>query len=188
MKTLYFITSNEGKVREATEKLKPYGYNIVQKNYGYPEIQADHLEDVAEFGVKYLQEKKIDHPFVLEDAGIFIDALNGFPGVYSSYAYFTIGLDGILQLTKTISQKERTAVFRSVYAYGTPDGESELFIGTCKGSITSEKRGTKGFGYDPIFQPKGFTKTFAEMNSEEKNNISHRARSLEQLVSFLQNK
>lgn len=186
MKTVYFITSNQGKVEEATAKLKAYDYKIVQKNYGYPEIQADRLEDVASFGVTYLQENKIDHPFILEDAGIFIDALKGFPGVYSSFAYFTIGLDGILQLLKTVPKQNRTAEFQSVYAYGTPEGDCELFLGTCKGNITVKKRGKKGFGYDPIFQPKGMSQTFAEMDPEEKNSISHRAKALEQLVTFLQ--
>ena len=185
MKEMYFVTRNKGKVKEVTQKLKPYDYNIIQKNYGYPEIQADTLKEVAIYGVKYLQNKKIDYPFILEDAGLFIDQLNGFPGVYSSYVYFTIGLDGILKLMKSVPEEKRTAQFQSVFAYATPNGESKLFIGTCNGKIKTEKRGNKGFGYDPIFEPMGYKKTFAEMNTETKNNISHRAKSLEKLTSFL---
>lgn len=187
MKTVYFITSNEGKVHEVVEKVTSLDVNIVQKNYGYPEIQTDFLEEVAQFGVSYLQ-KKVNHPFILEDAGIFIDALHGFPGVYSSYAYFTIGLDGILQLLQTIPVKKRTAQFKSVFAYGTPEGDMELFKGTCNGTISATQQGGKGFGYDPIFIPDGFEKTFAEMNADEKNKISHRGKSLDQLVSFLTKK
>ena len=187
MKTLYFITSNNGKVHEATEKLKPFDYNIIQKNYGYPEIQTETLEEVAQFGVKHFHQKNIDHPFILEDAGLFIDGLKGFPGVYSSYVYFTIGLDGILELMKNVIDEKRTAQFRSVFAYGTPQGDIQLFIGSCQGIITREKQGSKGFGYDPIFKPNSFDKTFAEIETNEKNRISHRAKSLEKLVTFLKN-
>jgi len=185
MKTIYFITSNKGKVHEAKSKLKPYGYTIVQKNYGYPEIQTETLEEVAKFGVTHVQNSGIDHPFILEDAGIFIEALKGFPGVYSSYVYYTLGLDGILALLNTIPEEKRTALFQSVFAYGTPSGEIELFKGECGGVITQKKQGSKGFGYDPIFCPKGFDITFAEMVTEEKNKISHRGKSLEKLVDFL---
>jgi XTP/dITP diphosphohydrolase len=185
MKTIYFITSNKGKVHEATEKLKKFDYNIVQKDYGYPEIQTDSLDKVAQFGVKHLQRNGVDHPFILEDAGIFIEALKGFPGVYSSYAYFTVELSGILKLLEDVPSEARSAQFQSVFAYGTPQGECKLFTGICKGEITTKKQGEKGFGYDPIFQPTGFDKTFAEMNTEEKNQVSHRAKSLDKLVSFL---
>jgi len=185
MREMYFITSNKGKVHEVTEKFKSFDFRVIQKNYGYPEIQTETLEDVARFGVKYLQNEGIDHPFILEDAGIFIDALKGFPGVYSSYAYFTIGLDGILHLLESISIEKRTATFRSVFAYGTPQGEMKLFTGECHGLISTEQIGNQGFGYDPIFLPKGFSETFAEMSTEEKNKISHRAQSLEQLINFL---
>jgi XTP/dITP diphosphohydrolase len=185
MKPIYFITSNKGKVHEATEKLKPFDFKIIQKNSGYPEIQTDTLENVARYGVDYIQHKGIDHPFILEDAGIFIDALNGFPGVYSSYVYFTIGLNGILSLLESVPDEKRSATFRSVFAYGTPESEIKLFIGECNGSITKEQIGDKGFGYDPIFMPDGFSQTFAEMTTEEKNKVSHRSRSLDQLLTFL---
>ncbi|HMA83429.1 MAG TPA: XTP/dITP diphosphatase [Candidatus Thermoplasmatota archaeon] len=185
MKTLYFITSNKGKVHEVTEKLKQFNYKIIQKNYGYPEIQTETLEEVARFGVNHFHENNIEHPFILEDAGIFIDALKGFPGVYSSYVYFTIGLDGILKLMKSNPYEKRTAQFKSVFAYGNPEGDYELFVGTCNGSITTKKQGSRGFGYDPIFKPNGFQKTFAELETSEKNQVSHRAQSLEKLVTYL---
>lgn len=183
MKTINFITGNNGKVHEATEKFKPLGFTIVQKDLGYPEIQTETLEEVAKYGVTHIQQKGITHPFILEDAGVFIDELHGFPGVYSSYVYFTIGLDGILKILK--DSKNRSAVFRSVFAYAEPNGEPKLFIGECKGTISTDKLGIKGFGYDPIFIPEGFEKTFAEMDTKEKNLISHRGKSLEKLYQFL---
>ena len=183
MSTLYFITSNKGKVHETVEKFAPLGIRVEQKNLGYPEIQTDGLEDVAKYGVTHIQKQGINHPFILEDAGLFIDDLEGFPGVYSSYVYHTIGLDGILSLLDGVSK--RTAVFKSVFAYARPSGEPSLFIGLCKGEITMGKKGSKGFGYDPIFIPNGEDKTFAQMDTKEKNQFSHRGKSLEQLYEFL---
>ena len=182
MKTLYFITSNKGKVAEATEKLRPLGYKVVQKDLGYPEVQADSLEEVAIQGIAHVQSR-FDHPFILEDAGLFIDALQGFPGVYSKYVFFTIGLPGILRLLEEI--KNRGAVFRSVYAYGEPGNKPVMVTGECNGTITSECRGKQGFGYDPLFIPQGALKTFGEMTIEHKNNYSHRAKALEKLITKL---
>lgn len=185
MNTIWFITSNRGKFQEASRKLTDSKIKVVQKNLGYPEIQANNLEDVAQFGVECLQDK-VDQPFLLEDAGLFIESLHGFPGVYSSYVYHTIGLQGILALLKKTPTSERTACFRSVIAYKEPEESPHFFIGECLGWITSEERGSQGFGYDPLFIPQGDTRTFAEMHTEEKNQYSHRGRSLNQLACFLQ--
>jgi XTP/dITP diphosphohydrolase len=182
MKTLYFITSNEGKVHEATEKLKPLGFSVVQKDLGYPEIQADRLEEVAEQGVRFVQSR-FKKPFILEDAGLFIDTLQGFPGVYSKYVFFTIGLPGILRLLK--GETNRSAVFQSVYAYHEPGHHPIICLGKCTGVITVEQRGKHGFGYDPIFIPTGSKKTFGEMMTAEKNQFSHRAKALENLIRKL---
>ena len=182
MKTLYFITSNKGKVVEATQKLAPLGFRVVQKDRGYPEVQADSLEEVAQYGVEQVCER-FDKPFMLEDAGVFIQALEGFPGVYSKYVFFTIGLPGILRLLEGV--QNRSAVFRSVYAYYEPGKKPLICTGECLGTIIHECRGTNGFGYDPLFVPKDATKTFAEMSVEEKNQYSHRAKALEMLVMEL---
>jgi len=93
MKTLYFVTGNKGKVLEAKTKFLELDIKISQKDLGYPEIQADKLEDVALFGAEYIQ-KKMNKPFILEDAGLFIDSLDGFPGVYSAYVFYRIGCAG----------------------------------------------------------------------------------------------
>ncbi len=186
MKEIYFITGNKGKVLEAKKKFSEIGINIVQKNLGYPEIQAEKLGDVASYGVQHVL-KNFDKPFILEDAGLFIDTLNGFPGVYSAYVFHTIGCRGILNLMKKTSSKKRSAVFRSVYAYAKPDKKPNFFIGNSLGKISFEEKGSNGFGYDPIFIPKNKEKTFAEMSVEEKNIFSHRGKALDKLLDFFKN-
>ena len=183
MKTIYFITGNEGKVAELQEKIRKKKFTILQKDLGYPEIQAESLEDVALYGAEYLQQH-LNRPFILEDAGIFIEELDGFPGVYSKFVYFTIGLQGILTLMKDTTN--RTAIFRSVYAYAEPDKKPILFIGECPGTITTKQKGTQGFGYDPIFQPTAKATTFAEMTLETKNTVSHRGKAIDNLIQYLE--
>ncbi|UCH71673.1 MAG: non-canonical purine NTP pyrophosphatase, partial [Thermoplasmatales archaeon] len=97
MKKIYFVTGNEKKYLEAKEKLLKININVIQKNLGYPEIQVDTLEEVVFFGVKHIQ-KHFDKPFIIEDAGLFIESLNGFPGVYSSYVFHTVGCKGIIKI------------------------------------------------------------------------------------------
>jgi XTP/dITP diphosphohydrolase len=179
MKKLYFITSNKGKLREATEKLRPLGYSVIQKDLGYPEVQADLLEEVARQGIEHVKAR-FPHAFMLEDAGLFIDSLQGFPGVYSKYVFFTIGLPGILKLVQGL--ENRKAVFQSVYSYSEPGKKPVIVTGECKGMISNEQQGKQGFGYDPIFIPNGAKKTFGEMTIEEKNLYSHRGKALEKLI------
>ena len=187
MNKLFVITSNPGKLLEIQEKFKPLAIQVIQKNIGYPEIQADTLEEVAEFGVKWLQ-KRVRYPFILEDSGLFIDKLKGFPGVYSKSVFYTIGLPGVLKLLKDTEKNQRTAVFRSVIALCEPKKKPVLFLGECKGNINETIQGTNGFGYDPIFIPLGETRTFAQMTTSEKNQYSHRGKSLENLIKIIQKK
>jgi XTP/dITP diphosphohydrolase len=128
-------------------------------------------------------EEKIEEPFIKDDSGLFIDALKGFPGVYSSYVQKSIGNEGILRLMDGV--ENRAAYFRTVIGLFIPEKGISLFSGECRGSISSEIRGKQGFGYDPIFIPDGEDRTFAEMSLEEKNNISHRIRAIKGLVNFL---
>jgi len=182
LKSIYFITGNKGKVLEAEKKFSDLNIEVIQKDLGYPEIQADTLEDVAIFGAEFI-ERKIDSPFILEDAGLFIDDLGGFPGVYSAYVFYKIGCKGILKLLN----KNRKASFRSVFAYGKPGEKPMLFIGETTGIIITKERGNNGFGYDPIFIADGQKKTFAEMDTIEKNKISHRGKSLDKLLDYFKN-
>ncbi len=178
---LYFVTGNKGKYKEAKQKLSEFEINVYQKNIGYPEIQADSLKEVADFGIDYLQ-KKINQPLIIEDAGLFIDSLKGFPGVYSKYVFYTIGCNGILKLLE--KKNNRNAVFKSVIGYCDKNKEKKFFIGECKGKISNRMVGNKGFGYDPIFIPETEEKTFAQMDTKMKNSYSHRAKSLKKLAYF----
>ena len=186
MKTVYFITGNKGKVLEAKTKFSDLDIDIVQKDLGYPEIQSDSLEDVASFGVEHVK-KSFNHPFILEDAGLFIDALDGFPGVYSAYVFYRIGCSGILKLLEKTEDNDRSATFRSVYAYCEPGKKPMFFAGECRGTISKKALGDHGFGYDPIFIPNNESKTFAQMEIEEKNSLSHRGKALEKLKDFFKN-
>lgn len=177
---LLFITSNKGKVEEARRYLKDSGVRVVQRRFEYPEIQASELEKVVEFALNWLKNR-VDKPFFIDDSGLFIEALHGFPGVYSAYVYKTLGNDGILRLMDKI--EDRRAYFKSVIGYY--DGKVHIFTGIVKGEITFEKKGTMGFGFDPIFVPDGFKKTFAEMTTEEKNKISHRGKALRVFSKWL---
>lgn len=185
MKEIYFITGNKGKILEATQKFSNVNIKIIQKNIGYPEIQTDSLKNVAEFGIEDIR-KRFDKPFITEDAGLFIDSLNGFPGVFSAYVFQTIACEGILKLLKNIEEDHRTAVFKSVYAYFEPGKKPLFFTGECPGSISDKIIGGNGFGYDPIFIPNKSEKTFAQMKTDEKNKYSHRGKSLDKLICFFE--
>jgi XTP/dITP diphosphohydrolase len=126
-----------------------------------------------------------------EDTGLEVMALNGEPGVYSArYAGEASGMHGPSEkniaklLHKLEPYSNRNAQFRTVI-FLILDNKEYFFEGICKGSIGFEPRGEKGFGYDPIFIPEGLTKTFAEMNMEEKNQYSHRKKAMDKLVTFL---
>jgi XTP/dITP diphosphohydrolase len=186
MKKLYFVTSNKGKISEAQKIFEDFDIEIIQKNLGYPEIQSDKLENVAMYGVNYLR-KKLKKAFIIEDAGLFIDVLNKFPGVYSSYVYRTIGLNGILKLIKDFRDNKLDSLFKSVIALNIPGKHTKLFIGICQGKISNEIIGNNGFGYDPIFIPKGEEMTFAQMSTITKNRLSHRGKSFNKLIRYLRN-
>lgn len=183
MKDLYFITSNKGKYKEVANKLIEADFKVIQKNLGYPEVQANSLEDVVNFGVSYILER-FHKPFIIEDAGIFIKNLNDFPGVYSADVFYKIGCKGILKLLDGI-KKDRGACFKSVIAYVNSDKQIHVFAGECFGHIGFEEVGDNGFGYDPVFIPNGENKTFAEMTVDEKNRFSHRGNSLDRLLEFI---
>lgn len=122
-----------------------------------------------------------------DDSGLLVDALNGEPGVYSArYAGSQKNDNDNIEklLAKLTNSTNRKAHFKTVMAL-VINGNAFLFEGIIKGAITHEKRGTNGFGYDPIFVPDGYTQTFAEMNAETKNSISHRGIALKKLMVFL---
>ena len=179
-----FVTSNKGKLGEAKDKLGLQGIEIIGEKIYYPEIQVDTLNEVARHGARWLKGR-IEPPFMLDDSGLFISALEGFPGVYSAYAYQTIGNRGILDLMEWKGDKR--AEFKTVVALVDVNERIHLFEGSCRGTIIGEMRGKHGFGFDPIFVPEGYDVTFAEMTTEEKNEISHRSRAFMEVSRYIVN-
>ncbi|MBM4241184.1 MAG: XTP/dITP diphosphatase [Euryarchaeota archaeon] len=173
-----FITGNKHKVDEAQNIFSNFGIEIKHVNLGYPEIQGE-LEDVAKYGAKHAA-MQLGKPVIVEDAGLFIKALNWFPGTYSSYVQETIGNKGILKLMDNV--KDRYAEFRSVVGFCKPNSEPEIFFGVVRGHISYKARGKYGFAFDPIFYPERCDKTFGELTIEEKNQFSHRRNSLEKFA------
>lgn len=173
------MTTNEGKVREATRYLQDID-SVEQVSFDYPELQSESLQDIVEFGVREAFEGIGGvEPVFVEDSGLFIDSLGGFPGPYSSYVYGTLGIDRVASLAS--AAESQAASFKSVIGYY--DGErTEVFTGTVMGRIVPA-RGDGGFGYDPVFEHND--RTFAEMTVEEKNAVSHRGRALSTFASWL---
>jgi XTP/dITP diphosphohydrolase len=165
-------TSNRKKFEEIRLLLDSYGLRAVRTRGKDVEIQHDDVRVVAERALKEALKHRSE-ALLIEDAGLYVEALKGFPGAYSSYVFRTIGGNGLLRLLS--GEKRREAEFRSAVAYGETDGSIWLFEGPVRGTIAKNPRGTRGFGFDPIFIPESFTHTFAEMPIEKKNRISHRA-------------
>lgn len=169
--TVRFVTGNEGKVREAREYLAE---PVEQVAYDYLEVQADDIGVVAARGAREaFAELGGEEGVVVDDTGLSVEALGGFPGPYSAYVEDTLGIEAVPRLLE--GEEDRRARFRTVVAYADGNGV-ETFEGSVPGTIVAP-RGEGGFGYDPIFEYSG--RTFAEMSTEEKNAISHRGRALE---------
>jgi XTP/dITP diphosphohydrolase len=178
---LSFVTHNEAKFKEAKQIGLEYNLEISWINLEYEENQENELEKIASFSCNNLIKENPEiksKNFFLEDAGLFIDALNGFPGPYSSYAFQKIGNEGILTLMK--NKENRKARFKSVAALYY-EGNITLHHGITEGEITHRGIGEEGFGFDPIFRPDSSNQTFAEMSLKTKNLYSHRQKSLREL-------
>ncbi len=179
MASIIFVTGNKNKVREAEVLLRRFGINITDVNLDIDEVQADDIEYIARHAAEdsYRILKKA---LIVEDSGLYISALNGFPGPYSSYVYRTLGINGILKLMDNV--EERDAIFKAAVAYAD-EKIIKVFVGETKGKISFEPRG-RGWGFDPIFIPDGSSKTFGEMSTDEKNVFSHRGKALLEFVKW----
>jgi XTP/dITP diphosphohydrolase len=212
--TLYYVTTNDGKVREA----RAYLDRIEPVDYDYAEIQAPTLEPIAARGAREAYEVVIGGAdlksaaedagrrdgVIVDDAGLFVEGIGGFPGPYSAFVDNTIGIESVGELARAELGERPRATFRCALAYcdgaslddTTPDGSSPahatmaideahpavaVFSGEIEGRIV-EPRGDGGFGYDPIFEHQG--RTLAEMGTGDKNAISHRGRALERFASW----
>lgn len=191
LKELIFASHNKGKIKEIKELLAPL--NIAVKTSDDIEIP-----DVEETGTTFAENSLLKSSAIAkitgiaciaDDSGLCVDALNGAPGVYSArYAPnrdFNKGMDKLLTEMKESANKSRSAHFSCVISLAYPDGKYEIFEGRVDGHIAEKKQGNGGFGYDPLFIPDGFDKSFAELGSEIKNNISHRARAMQKLLAYL---
>jgi XTP/dITP diphosphohydrolase len=182
-RVIFFATNNINKFNEARKVLSEYNITVGMLKVKTLEIQSNNLEEIAKTSVLQAFEK-CHLPTIVEDAGLFVDALNGFPGPYASYAYRTIGNNGLLKLMENV--ENRKAKFQSAVAYHSAELKTPVcFKGEILGEITREERkGSSGFGFDPIFKPANSDKTFAEMTITEKNEYSHRAKALRNFANW----
>lgn len=185
---LVFATNNPHKIQEVNAVLGGSFEIIGLKDIGcteeLPETHETIRENAQEKAQYVYQHYQVD--CFSEDSGLEIDALNGEPGVHTAHYSGSRDADANIQLVldKMAGKTDRSARFRTVIAL-ILNGREYLFEGTVDGSILNEKRGEGGFGYDPIFVPKGYEHSFAEMASDIKNQISHRAKATQELINFL---
>lgn len=175
---LKVITSNPGKVMEYEEALSHLGLSMEHMRLPYDEIQSSDLEEVVKNGMKEIRKKGVED-FIIDDSGLFVDSLKGFPGVWSAYAQKTIGNAGVLKLMKGV--ENRGAEFRCCIGCSIK-GETIIVTGICRGVILDSEKGSGGFGFDPIFSPDGKL-SFAEIPTEVKNGISHRGNAVKLLIA-----
>ena len=188
-----FASHNAGKIKEIKELLQPFGINVKS-------ALDMKLPDVEETGSTFAENSLLKSqtiaeltglPCIADDSGLCVDALNGAPGVYSArYAPnrdFDKGMEKLLAEMAQSPNKSRKAHFSCVISLAFPNGGYELFEGRVDGHIAAEKQGIGGFGYDPLFIPDGFAKSFAQMSKDEKNQVSHRGRAVEKLKAYLKN-
>jgi XTP/dITP diphosphohydrolase len=178
MKKLIVASGNKNKLREIEQilnvPLEAYDLNI-------DEVQSMDLEYVCKRKTESAF-KIIKAPLIVDDVGVFIESLNNFPGPFAKYIQTEIGIDNFLKLLK--NEKNRNMKVKC--AVGYHDGKkARVFIGVVKGKLAFEQKGNNGWGFDPIFIPSGQSLTFAQMEPEEKNIISHRAKAFLKLSKFL---
>lgn len=190
---ILLATRNEGKIRE----IKDLGRDLPVEFLSLEDVGP--VPDVVEDGVTFEENarKKAGEiarctgmPTLADDSGLCVDALGGRPGVHSArYVSETVSdqerCAAILEEMADVSDDRRSARFVCVLVLAWPDGQETVFHGQCEGRITRELRGTKGFGYDPIFFHEESGRTFAQMDRDSKNAVSHRGRALRQLGEYL---
>lgn len=194
MDTIVLASRNKHKIKELRSTLKPLGITL-KSTYDFPgleEVEEDQrtLKGNALKKARYVFGQT-GLPALSDDTGLEVDAFDGRPGVYSARyagesATYQNNVDKLLDELTGVAEDKRGAQFRTVVAFVTPEGE-HTFEGICRGVILKEERGDGGFGYDPVFLPKGHQQTFAELDAETKNKISHRGRAIQKFVKWLKN-
>ncbi|MBL8149414.1 MAG: RdgB/HAM1 family non-canonical purine NTP pyrophosphatase [Blastocatellia bacterium] len=178
MEKLYFLTGNSNKVREAQEIL---GIEIEQVAIDLDEPQTVEVESVIDYKARQAYSK-LQHPVIVEDTGLSLNAWNGLPGALIKWFLERIGNEGLIKMLQPFDDRSAKAVT----IVGFFDG-SRLVVarGEVSGTISTEVLGENGFGWDKIFIPEGYNRTFAQMDKEEKNLISMRRRAFDQLKQLL---
>ncbi len=190
-KEIIFASNNKGKIAEIKEILYPLGIKVLSgEDFNLPDVEETGKTFEENAYIKALaaaREKNI--PCIADDSGLCVDAIGGKPGVYTArYAPnrdFDKGMDKLLKELAETKSNNRSAHFSCVIVLAYPDGNYKSFEGRVDGYIATQKTGNLGFGYDPIFIPTGFNRSFAEFNSDEKNKISHRGRALQKFIQYL---
>ncbi|MBV1819619.1 XTP/dITP diphosphatase [Anaerosalibacter bizertensis] len=194
-KKIILSTGNIDKIEEIKDILKDLPFSIhSKKEVGLGDLEVeedgDTLEENAIKKAMAISER-VDGIVIADDTGLFVDKLNGAPGVYSSrYAGEDVSYEDnnrkLLKELEGTPSEERTAKFQTVIAIVTEDKKIKTVYGECRGRIGFEVKGSEGFGYDPLFIVDGYGKTFAQLGEEVKNKISHRAKALEKLKKELE--
>lgn len=193
MKKVIIATKNPGKAKEFIRMFKPYGIEV-KTLLDFPDI-----EDIEETGQTFEENaiikaetvcKQFNQMVIADDSGLIVDALNGRPGIYSArYAgeekNDEANNDKVLNELKAVKEKDRTGRFYCALALAMPGKGTITVNGKCEGTVLFERRGTNGFGYDPIFYVTEMKKSMAELSPEEKNQISHRKKALQKLEEQL---
>lgn len=175
---LVVVSSNPGKIEEINAIL---GTNHKASKLHVPEIQSLNLDEVITHKAKAAYEK-IKKPVLVEDVSFEIKVLNGLPGPFVKYFLETVGTKGIVEMVGR--RKSDTTAIAALAIY---DGHDlKILKGKAKGTLSKKDKGVGGFGFDKIFIPNGYKKTYAQMSIEEKNKISHRAKALKKLKAFLE--
>lgn len=192
-KRILIATHNAGKLEEMEQLFAPFGVEVVgAASQNLPEPEETETTFVGNARIKaHAAVKATGLPALADDSGIEVDGLDGAPGVYTAdWAETPEGRDFMMAMTRTHSELVKrnapqpwTARFYSTLVLAWPDGHDEVFAGTAEGTLVWPVRGALGHGYDPMFQPIGHARTFAEMSADEKNAISHRADSFVKLIA-----
>lgn len=186
---IIFATHNQNKLKEVQVLMPSYIKLISLEDLGFDEDIPETSGTIAGNAIQKVEylKNRFQQPIFADDTGLLVEALDGEPGVYSArYAGEQKSSEDNMDLLlkKLTNNNNRSARFVTAIALDLNNNQT-LFEGVCEGSILLERSGSKGFGYDPIFQPDGYEKSFAEMTLTEKGAISHRAKALRKLIDYL---
>jgi len=194
MKQVVIATKNKGKAKDFEALFAPLGFEVVTMFDVAPNLEIEETGTTFEENAVLKAEalaKELDTIVIADDSGLAVDALNGEPGVYSArYAGDhddEANMVKLLQNLQDVEENKRTARFCCCIAIAGPDFETTTVFGTCEGVIAREKRGTNGFGYDPVFFVPSLNRMMAELSPEEKGAISHRGNAIRKLKEQLPN-